>query len=61
MAYLPLAQFPNNGSDVVVRTAGNPLSYVNAVRDAVRQVDPDQPILDIQTASCQRMPRRCSV
>jgi putative ABC transport system permease protein len=49
MAYLPLAQFPNNGSGVVVRTAGNPLSYVNAVRDAVRRVDPDQPIFDIQT------------
>ncbi len=49
LTYLPMAQFPANGSDVVIRTAGDPLTYVAAVRDAVRRVDPEQPIFDIQT------------
>jgi putative ABC transport system permease protein len=49
LAYLPMAQFPANGSDVVIRTAGDPLTYVNAVRDAVGRVDPEQPIFDVRT------------
>jgi putative ABC transport system permease protein len=32
---------------VAVRTRGNPERYVNLVRDAVRSVDPDQPISNV--------------
>ena len=56
LAYLPMAQFPSTGSDVVVRTANDPLTYVTAVRAAVRSIDPDQPIYDIQTVE-QRVAR----
>jgi putative ABC transport system permease protein len=49
LAYLPIAQFPSNGSDVVVKTTSDPRAYVDAVREAVRGLDPDQPIYDIQT------------
>ena len=34
---------------IAARTAGDPESYVNAVRQAVRSVDPDQPISGVQT------------
>ena len=34
---------------VAARTTGNPERYVNAVRQAVRSVDADQPIANIQT------------
>jgi predicted permease len=49
LVYLPLAQNPVSSAYVVVKTSGNPLRVVDAVRDAVRAVDPDQPIDDLQT------------
>jgi putative ABC transport system permease protein len=42
--YLPYRQSGFPFMQVAVRTRGNPERYVNLVRDAVRSVDPDQPI-----------------
>jgi putative ABC transport system permease protein len=35
--------------DLVLRTAGDPLSLVAAVRNEIHQVDPEQPISDVRT------------
>jgi predicted permease len=45
--YLPYRQVGINFMAIAVRTQGNPERYVNLVRDAVRSVDPDQPISNI--------------
>jgi putative ABC transport system permease protein len=42
--YLPYRQAGFPFMQIAVRTRGNPERYVNLVRDAVRSVDPDQPI-----------------
>jgi putative ABC transport system permease protein len=34
---------------LAVRTAGDPIAVANAVREAVRGVDPEQPVYDIET------------
>jgi putative ABC transport system permease protein len=47
--YLPSAQLPVNGVTLFVRTAGDPLSYVSAVRSAVLTIDPNQPIYNVKT------------
>ncbi len=47
--YLPSAQLPVNSVTVFVRTAGDPLSYVSAVRSAVLTIDPNQPIYNVKT------------
>jgi putative ABC transport system permease protein len=49
LVYIPLAQRPFNTSYVVVKTAGPPASFVNAIREAVHSVDKDQPIFDVRT------------
>jgi putative ABC transport system permease protein len=49
MVYVPLTQYPSSDSPVVVKTARDPLGFVNLVRAAVRSFDRDQPIYDIQT------------
>jgi putative ABC transport system permease protein len=48
LTYLPLGQHPYNAADVVVRTEGNPLDFVSAVRATLRSLDPNIPISDIQ-------------
>jgi putative ABC transport system permease protein len=45
--YLPLRQAGRPMFTLAARTAGDPESYANAVRRAVRSVDPDQPISNI--------------
>jgi putative ABC transport system permease protein len=45
--YLSYRQTARPAMAVAVRTQGNPERYVNLVRDAVRSVDPDQPISNI--------------
>src|SRR5213079_917823 len=35
--------------DLVVRTSGNPASVTTAVREAIRVIDPDQPISNVMT------------
>jgi putative ABC transport system permease protein len=47
--YIPLAQAPMNSGSVLVRTAGDPLAVSRAVRDAIRQTDPDLAVFDVAT------------
>ena len=49
--YRPMRQFifATFMSTVVVRTPGDPLSFVGAIRNAVWKVDPSQPIVKVQT------------
>ena len=48
MLYLPTIHFPWNIS-FAVRTLGSPLAGVDSVRQALRAVDPDQPIANLRT------------
>lgn len=52
--YYPFTQAPGPNLFIAVRTAGDPLSLAPALRDAVRTIDPDQPVSDIKTMT-QRM------
>ncbi|HEY8258559.1 MAG TPA: ABC transporter permease [Gemmatimonadales bacterium] len=47
--YLPYRQSGTPALQFAARTAGNPESYVNAVGQAVRSIDSDQPISGVQT------------
>jgi putative ABC transport system permease protein len=49
LVYVPFAQAPLQGSHIVLRTQGDPASYAGAVRAAVRSMDEDQPVEDVQT------------
>lgn len=46
--YVPLAQSPGGGS-LVLRARGDPLSLVDSVRNTIRQIDPEQAIVDVST------------
>jgi putative ABC transport system permease protein len=43
--YLPLSQHPVAGMALLVRTSGDPLDLVPAVRDVVRRLDPNLPMM----------------
>jgi putative ABC transport system permease protein len=49
--YLPIFNPNNTGTDtrVVIRTAGSPAPLAKAIRDAVHEIDPKQPVTAIQT------------
>jgi hypothetical protein len=47
--YVPLSQFPSRGLDIVVRTRANPITMADAIRNAVRQVDPNQAVYDLRS------------
>jgi ABC-type antimicrobial peptide transport system permease subunit len=47
--YVPFTQTRMGGSVFEVRTAGAPSSVTSAVREAVRQIDPNLPVTDIST------------
>ena len=47
--YAPAMQFAFNGFTLVMRTAADPKALTRSMIGAVRQVDPEQPVLDIQT------------
>jgi predicted permease len=49
VAYVPLAQVPHPEVKLIVRTGLEPESVMPAVRDAIRQVDPNLPLGDIVT------------
>jgi putative ABC transport system permease protein len=51
--YLPLFNPQNVGTDtrVLVRTTSDPTPMGNAIRDAVHEIDPRQPVVSIQTLS----------
>ena len=42
--FLPHTLNPSGGMQLVIRTRGDPLNAVQALRDAVRAVDPEQPV-----------------
>jgi putative ABC transport system permease protein len=47
--YRPLPQFVYAGMTLVVRSMGDPASLAKPVRDAVRAVDPEQPVGRLET------------
>jgi predicted permease len=47
--YLPISQSPSRELEVAVRTSGNPAAMADAIKSAVRQVDPNQAVYDFQT------------
>jgi len=47
--YVPVAQNPWLWATLAVRTAGNPMALVPAVKAAVARVDPGQPVTEIRT------------
>jgi putative ABC transport system permease protein len=47
--YTPYAQFTYSWRQYFVRTAGDPLSLVGPIRHAVRGVDPDVPLTEVQS------------
>jgi len=51
MAYIHYLQNMRSGLNLAVRTAGDPLRYANAVRQAIWEVDRDQTITSVETMS----------
>ena len=47
--YLPMAQAPEREMDIGIRTAADPGSLGPAVREAIRAVDPEQPVTNLNT------------
>jgi putative ABC transport system permease protein len=47
--YFPHAQVPNGSMTVIIKAAGDPNQLIAAVRQKVREIDPDQPIYAIRT------------
>ncbi len=47
--YVPYTQTRLGGGVVEVRTAGTPSAVTGAVREAVRQIDPNLPVTDVST------------
>ena len=47
--YVPFAQTSNQGGLFQVRTAADPMTTLGAIREAVRQVDSNLPMLDVST------------
>ena len=49
--YRPVAQIPAWATTLVVRTSGDPATYGSALRDAMREVDRDVPLAEVQPLS----------
>ncbi|MGH9824107.1 MAG: ABC transporter permease, partial [Blastocatellia bacterium] len=47
--YLPLFQCPSSRMSIVIRTSSEPISYASDLRDALKSVDPAQPVYNITT------------
>jgi predicted permease len=47
--YVPLSNFPKNGTTFAVRTAGNPALILPAIREAVRAIDPTLVLMNTTT------------
>lgn len=47
--YVPYFQTPQSYTTLVIRTGSAPMSYVGQVREAVRSVDPNQPVFLVRT------------
>jgi putative ABC transport system permease protein len=48
-AYYPAAQYPDVQNTLLVRSDGDPLALVRAVRGAVLAIDPTQPVFDVRS------------
>jgi putative ABC transport system permease protein len=48
--YVPFTQYPTGDINFVLKAGVPPLSLVSGVRDAIRAVDPDQPLVGVQAA-----------
>ena len=48
-SYYPFRQLPNGGMTVVVKTANDPMGIVSAARQQVLEIDPDQPVYNVNT------------
>ena len=55
VVYIPYDQgFPEpNDMTFALRTAGDPLSYINAIRDTVRRADPRMPVSNVETQTAE--------
>jgi len=53
LVFQPLAQNDRGGLTLVVRTEGDPVGLAPAVRQIVRQLDPDLPLSNVQTMDQQ--------
>ena len=49
VVFTPLRQEPARGFAIVVRAAGDPGALANPLREAVRGLDPDQPLFNVTT------------
>ena len=49
VVFTPLRQEPSRGVAIVLRASGDPAQLANALRQAVRELDPDQPLFNVQT------------
>ncbi len=47
--YVPFRQRPTNDISFIIKTSTPPLSLVDEIRGAVRAVDPEQPLVNVQT------------
>jgi putative ABC transport system permease protein len=47
--YQPFRQRSPAGTAIIVRAAGTPATITSTVRQAIQEVDPDQPIFDVRT------------
>jgi putative ABC transport system permease protein len=47
--YIPYQQEPNRWMDIGIRTAGNPLLVASNVGAAIRAIDSEQPVTDMQS------------
>lgn len=46
--YCPQLQQPHNAMTFVIKTAGDPAGWASAARGAIHQIDPNQPLSDIE-------------
>jgi len=49
VAYVPFRQDPSGFASVMVRSAASPETLMTAVRTAVQNIDPDQPVFNLRT------------
>jgi predicted permease len=49
VVYVPIAQVPNQGVSLIVRTQSDPSSVISGIREAMRGIDPNLPVGDIAT------------
>jgi putative ABC transport system permease protein len=52
--YVPYTQFPEQGMDIAIRAAGDPLTLAVPARLAIKAVDAGEPVADIMTLETMR-------